>query len=224
MIRALSTAYGCWLLFSVQIVSARWVRLDGHSCYDSCRNRGEDPVVSGQHHNGQKFNVCAVNPGGGYRAGYNLSNNHCTVGYGGRERGLPGAYCLCKPSDFYWRTAAPGDGNRCTETCSSPKLTSYFHGAPMSICATNYRDGYRGGYNVHDWGCTAGFGGKERATNSFRCLCTRSRRLGQAPDAEFDLPLGDSIALAEEEEFAIEHEEDGGPVGVGVTEEETVMA
>jgi hypothetical protein len=77
----------------------RWIPSHGESCAYTCG--GEDRTVwSGRYKGGEPIYVCRADPGGeGDRAGYNLSpswDRVCTVGYGGRETGVPRYDCLCR--------------------------------------------------------------------------------------------------------------------------------
>jgi len=78
----------------------QWLRGDGLSCDQVCRQAGRLPVSSGIFQaNGHPFFVCAANTGGyGSRPGFNLRpswSSDCMVGAAGREVREPRYSCLC---------------------------------------------------------------------------------------------------------------------------------
>jgi hypothetical protein len=76
-----------------------WVSGKGQRCDTACEREGKNAVTSGKYKNGEPFFVCRANPGGGLRAGYNLSpvsDSACTVGHGQQEKAISSYSCLCR--------------------------------------------------------------------------------------------------------------------------------
>ena len=82
-----------------EIREIRWLYGSNKSCYIICDQKGYEPFSSGEHKNGEQFYVCSANAGNeGHRSGYNLPpewDNHCYVGYGGKEKKYRHFKCLC---------------------------------------------------------------------------------------------------------------------------------
>jgi hypothetical protein len=77
----------------------QWVDARGQRCDIVCEQINKRPVISGTYTNGEDLFICSANVNGeGSRAGYNLariSDDACTVGYGGGEHSISPYSCLC---------------------------------------------------------------------------------------------------------------------------------